>query len=165
MEACRGAEIPEIDECHPDDHNHGSGDGEGSGAVSLGGGFMEVTNDAYRSGSGSGDASANLDFMNDADGGVDGSGSGDATANLDFMNDASGSPLYTMSDQGTNICPDGYLGIEDRATCEAEAAEIKNVLRDTQVRAPEHTPLSSQYFPLNEVMMGINTLPGPNCST
>ena len=39
MEACRGAEIPEIDECHPDDN--GSGDGEGSGAVSLGGGFTE----------------------------------------------------------------------------------------------------------------------------
>ena len=145
MEACRGAEIPEIDECHPDDHGHGSGNGEGSGILELApGGFMEVTNDAYRSGSGSGDASANLDFMNDADGGVDGSGSGDAATgtNMDFPNDASGSPLYTMSDQGTNICPDGYLGIEDRATCEAEAELIKNVLRDTQVRAPEHTPLS-----------------------
>ena len=122
MEACRGAEIPEIDECHPDDHGHGSGNGEGSGTLSLGGGFMEVTNDAYRSGSGSGDAATGT--------------------NMDFPNDASGSPLYTMSDQGTNICPDGYLGIEDRATCEAEAAEIKNVLRDTQVRAPEHTQIS-----------------------
>ena len=91
MEACRGAEIPEIDECHPDDHGHGSGNGEGSGILELApGGFMEVTNDAYRSGSGSGDASANLDFMNDADGGVDGSGSGDASANLDFMHDADG---------------------------------------------------------------------------
>ena len=54
----------------------------------------------------------------------------------------SGSPLYTLSDQGTNVCPDGYVGIEDRATCEAEAELIKNVLRDTQVRAPEHSQIS-----------------------